>query len=106
MHVSLRNNNYFRSITPTEYIPEGNLIWIESFKDAYYTIQVEGPFVIEEGWGPIWFGAPNQNKPDHDYVRLVSTVSGEIRRVCYGSFLHETYYVMNEEKLCIDVETK
>ena len=102
----LRFNDDFRSITPNEFIEEGNLVWIERFKDAYYNVEVLGPFVIEDGWGPVWFGSPNQNSPDQDHVRLVSTITGDIRRVTYGSFLNETFYVMNEEKLCTDVETK
>ena len=103
--MNLRDNADFRSITPTEFIPEGTLVWTERFIDAYYNEQVEGPFVIEEGWGPIWFGSPNQNKPDKDFVKLVSTITGEVRRVTYGSFLATSFYVMNEEKLCTDVET-
>ena len=102
----LRGNNDFRSISPNEFIEEGNLVWIERFCDAYYNTEVEGPFVIQEGWGPIWFGSPNQNSPDKDYVRLVSTITGETRRVTYSSFLAASFYVMNEEKLCIDVETQ
>ena len=104
--MNLRSNDNFRSITPTEFIPEGTLVWTERFVDAYYNEEVEGPFVIEEGWGPIWFGSPNQNKPDKDFVKLVSTITGEVRRVTYGSFLATSFYVMNEEKLCTDVETK
>ena len=104
--MTLRNNKDFRSITPNEYISEGNLVWIERFKDAYYNIEVEGPFVIVEGWGPLWFGSPNQNSPrPKEYVKLVSTITGESRRVTHGHFLSETYYIMNEERLCTDVET-
>ena len=102
----LRFNDDFRTISPSEFIEENTLVWIERFKDAYYNVEVEGPFVIEEGWGPVWFGSPNQNSPDSDYVSLVSTITGDVRRVTYGSFLAATFYVMNEEKLCIDVETK
>ena len=104
--MQLKGNQDFRSITPTEYIPEGNLVWVEQNHEVYFDIEVEGPFVIEEGWGPIWFGTANQNKPDQDYVKLVSTVTGEIRRVTYGSFLHQTFYIINEEKLCTDAEIK
>ena len=101
----LKYNDDFRPITPNEFIEEGTLVWTERFKDAYYNVEVEGPFVIEEGWGPIWFGSPNQNKPDSDFVKLVSTITGEVQRVTYGSFLATTYYVMNEERLCTDAET-
>lgn len=104
--MTLRDNKDFRSITPTEFIPEGTLVWSEGIVDAYYTVGIEGPFVIEEGWGPVWFGSPNQNKPKCDYVTLVSTITGEVWRVSYGSFLNTTFYVMNEERLCTDVETK
>ena len=104
--MNLRSDDNFRSITPTEFIPEGTLVWTERFIDGYYNEEVEGPFVIEEGWGPIWFGSPNQNKPDKDFVKLISTITGEVRRVTYGSFLATSFYVMNEEKLCTDVETK
>lgn len=103
---SLRDNEDFRSITPTEFIPEGTLVWSERFADAYYNVAVEGPYVIEEGWGPIWFGSPNQNKPKSDFVTLISTINGEVWKVTYGTFLNTTFYVMNEERLCTDVETK
>ena len=102
----LKHNDDFRSISPNEFIEEGNLVWIERFKDAYYNVEVVGPFVIEDGWGPVWFGSPNQNSPDQDHVRLVSTITGATRRVTYGSFLNETFYVMNEEKLCTDADPK
>ena len=102
----LRFNEDFRTISPNEFIEEGTLVWSERFRNAYYDVEVEGPFVIEEGWGPIWFGSPNQNTPDKDYVKLVSTITGEVRRVTYGSFLSTSFYVMNEEKLCTDVETQ
>ena len=103
----LRNNEDFRSITPNEYIPEGNLVWIERFKDAYYNIEIKGPYVIKEVWGPSWFGSKNMNtsRPTK-FVKLLSTVTGEVREITHGHFLSETFYVMNEERLCIDVETK
>ena len=104
--MQLRDNEDFRSITPTEFLPEGTLVWSERFADAYYNVAIEGPYVIEEGWGPIWFGSPNQNKPKCDFVKLVSTITGETWRVTYGTFLNTTFYVMNEEKLCTDVEVK
>ena len=104
--MKLHGNDDFRSITPTEFIPEGTLVWSERFADAYYNVAIEGPYVIEEGWGPIWFGSPNQNKPKSDFVRLVSTITGEVWHVTYGTFLNTTFYVMNEEKLCTDVETR
>ena len=102
----LKNNQDFRSITPTELLPEGTLVWSERFADAYYNVAIEGPYVIEEGWGPIWFGSPNQNKPKCDFVKLVSTITGEVWHVTYGSFLNTTFYVMNEERLCTDAEMK
>ena len=55
----LKYNDDFRYISPNEYIEEGTLVWIERFKDAYYNVEVLGPFVIEEGWGPVWFGPKN-----------------------------------------------
>ena len=102
----LRFNDDFRSITPNEFISEGTLVWSERFTDAYYNVAVEGPYVIEEGWGPIWFGSPNQNKPDADFVKLISTITGAVWEVSYGTFLNTTFYVMNEEKLCIDADPK
>ena len=104
--MQLHGNDDFRSITPTEFIPEGTLVWSERFADAYYNVAIEGPYVIEEGWGPIWFGSPNQNKPKSDFVKLVSTITGEVWHVTYGTFLNTTFYVMNEERLCTDVEIK
>ena len=104
--MELRGNDDFRSITPTEFIPEGTLVWSERFADAYYNVAIEGPYIIEEGWGPIWFGSPNQNKPKSDFVKLVSTITGEVWHVTYGTFLNTTFYVMNEEKLCTDAEIK
>ena len=102
----LKNNLDFRSVTPTEFLPEDTLVWSERFVDAYYNTAIEGPFIVEEGWGPVWFGSPNQNKPDSNYVSLVSTITGEVWQVTYGTFLNTTFYVMNEERLCIDVERK
>ena len=104
--MQLRGNKDFRSITPNEFIPEGTLVWSERFVDAYYTIGIEGPYVIEEGWGPIWFGSPNQNKPKCESVKLISTISGEEWHVTHGTFLNTTFYVMNEERLCTDVEIR
>ena len=102
----LRNNKDFRSITPNEFVPEGTLVWLERNNVRNDTI-VEGPFIIEEGWGPIWFGSPNGNKrQSKDRVKILSTVTGSVEDVTWGSFLFTTYYVMNEEKLCTDVETQ
>ena len=103
------HNSNFRSVTPNEYFGNSTLVWIERTQLCAIqgtVTEVEGPFFVEEGWGPRWFGPANQNAPNKDYVRLVSTITGETRRVTYGSFLHQTFYVMNEEKLCTDVETK
>jgi len=106
MKNSLRYNEDFRSITPNEYIEEDTLLWVEREVDAYYNVEVEGPFVIQNGWGPIWFGPKNCNNPQpKGYVQIVSTITGESRRVTHGNFLFETYYVMNEERLCTDAET-
>ena len=103
----LRHNSDFRSISPQEYIEGGNLVWIERFIDAYYTVEVLGPYVILEGWGPAWFGPKNMNNPrPRKYVRIMSTITGDVRDITHGHFLNETFYVMNEEKLCTDVETK
>lgn len=102
----LMHNDDFRSISPNEFIEEGTLVWVERFIDAHYNVEIEGPYIIEEGWGPIWFGSPNQNSPDSDFVKLISTINGEVRKINYGSFLASTFYVMNEERLCTDVEIK
>ena len=102
--MKLNGNPDFRSISPNEFVPEGTLVWCERNNYSNETI-IEGPFVIEEGWGPIWFGSPNQNSPDGECVLLVSTITGRVSRVYWSSFLAATYYVMNEEKLCTDAET-
>ena len=107
MNNSLRDNEDFRSITPNEYIPKGNLVWIERFIDVNYNIEIDGPYVIKEGWGPDWFGPKNMNNPRPDkVVRLVSTITGESRRVTHGHFLSETFYVMNEARLCTDMDLR
>ena len=105
MRFELRDNPQYRSITPNEYLEEGTLVWIESFADAYYNVQVEGPFLIIDGWGPLWFGTANQNKPNGKHVVLHSTLTGEQRQISWHSFLNETLYVL-QEGLCTDVETK
>ena len=104
--MQLNNNPNFRSITPNEFVEEGTLVWIERNSHSGDVVE-EGPHFIENGWGPIWFGSPNGNKRDTtDKVKLVSTITGLVEDVTWGSFLFTTYYVMNEEKSCIDVETK
>lgn len=104
--MQLNNNPDFRSISPNEFVEGGTLVWSERSSHNNEPI-IEGPHVILEGWGPIWFGSPNGNKRNSDNrVRLVSTVTGAVEDVTWGSFLFTTYYVMNEEKLCIDVATK
>ena len=104
--MKLNNNLNFRSITPNEYIEEGTLVWVERNRHNNDSV-VHGPYVIEDGWGPIWFGPPNGNKMHSKFkVKLVSTITGLVEDVTWGSFLFTTYYVMNEERLCIDVETK
>ena len=104
--MKLTGNENFRSITPNEFVPEGTLVWSERNRYDNEPV-VEGPYVIEEGWGPIWFGSPNGNKSDsNNCVRIVSTVTGYVENITWASFLFTTYYVINEEKLCTDVETK
>lgn len=104
--MKLHGNPSFRSVTPNEFVPEGTLVWCERNRHNNEPI-IEGPFVIEEGWGPIWFGPPNGNKRhSNNKVKLISTITGGVEDVTWGSFLFTTYYVMNEEKLCTDVETK
>ena len=104
--MRLHRNPDFRSITPNEFIEEGTLVWVERNRHNNDRV-VQGPFIIEEGWGPIWFGPPNANKMHtNNKVRLVSTITGIVEDVTWGSFLFTTYYVMREEKLCTDVETK
>jgi len=101
----LHKNKDFRSISPNECLPEGTLVWTERSQHNNEPI-VEGPYVIEEGWGPIWFGSPNGNKRNsRNRVKLVSTITGFVEDVTWASFLFTTYYVMNEERLCTDVET-
>lgn len=100
----LFKNKDFRSISPNEYIEAGTLVWIEKNTHTNETI-VDGPFVIEEGWGPVYFGERNKLNPKGKYVKLVSTVTGDVELVSQGAFLFCTYYVMNEERLCTDVET-
>lgn len=104
--MRIHKNPDFRSISPNEFIPEGTLVWIE-LNNLQNETFVEGPFVIEDGWGPIWFGSPNQNKmPNKEGVKLVSTITGDVTFVTWSSFLFSTYYVMNEERLCTDAEIK
>ena len=100
----LHKNKDFRSISPNEFVPAGTLVWTEISSHGNEPI-VEGPYVIEEGWGPIWFGSPNGNSREAKYrVKLVSTITGDVENVTWGCFLFTTYYVMNEERLCTDVE--
>ena len=81
-------------------------MWIERNKHNNEST-VEGPYIVEDGWSPIWFGPPNGNKMHaNNKVKLVSTITGLVEDVTWRSFLFTTYYVMNEEKLCIDVEIK
>tara|TARA_R110001599_G_scaffold234783_1_gene433964 strand:- start:161 stop:499 length:339 start_codon:yes stop_codon:yes gene_type:complete len=104
-NVKLRSKD-FRSISPNEYIEENTLVWVQR-NDHFNEEIVEGPFVIESGWGPLWFGSPNENKPkSKSGVKLISTVSNDEEIVTWRSFLFTTYYVINEGKLCIDVEMK
>lgn len=105
-NMKLHNTQDFRSISPNEYIEEGTLVWLHR-NDHFNGEVVLGPYVIEDGWGPIWFGSPNENKPSSTSgVKISSTISRDTEIVTWRSFLFTTYYVMNEEKLCIDAETK
>ena len=104
--MNLRDTKQFRPITPAEYVQEGTLIWIESFRNAYYDVEVQGPFMVIDGRGPSWFGSPNQNNPrSNSFVMLYSADTGDNRKITWGSFLNESFFVMLEET-CIDVETK
>lgn len=104
--MQLNNNPNFRSITPNEYVPGGTLVWTERSSHGNEPI-VEGPFIIHEGWGPIWFGSANGNKRDTSQrVELIDPNGGDIEHVTWGSFLFTSFYVINEEESCIDVEIK
>ena len=106
-NISITNNRDFRTITADEFIEEGTLVWVERNILRTGELQVTGPFVIESGWGPIYFGSPNQNKPNSkNKVKLLNTITGDVEFVSWRSFLFTTYYVMNEERLCTDVEIK
>ena len=103
----LKYNDNFRYLSPNEHAEAGTLVWIERFKDAYYNVEVVGPFVIQEGWGPQWFGDKNEIKgASKKRVSIGCTHTGRTYRVTHANFLNECYYVINEEKVCIDVETK
>ena len=98
-------NKVFRSISPNEYIEEGTLVWIERNGHSN-NLSFTGPYILEEGWGPLWFGSPNENKPNSKSgVKLIDTVTGDIDIVTWRSFLFTTYYIAKEQ-LCTDVETK
>lgn len=81
------------------------MVWTVRFKDAYYNEVVEGPFIVIKGWGPIWFGSAKQNNPLEDFVELLSTATGYIDKITWGSFLHTTFYIIKEKK-CTSAETK
>ena len=105
--ISMINNKDFRNISPNEYIEEGTLVWTERNTLRTGEIVVAGPYVVENGWGPIFFGSPNENKPQtNSKVKLICTNTGDIESVSWRSFLFTTFYVINEERLCTDVETK
>ena len=108
--MRLHSNPDFRSISPNESVKKGTLVWLERTESCPvgtgFLHKVQGPFVITDGWGPSWFGSTKSNNPSKDYVKLVSTNTGYEHYVTFGSFLYETYYIIDEEKLCIDAETK
>ena len=105
--MQLNGNPEFRSITPNEYVPGGTLIWSERNSHNGNDHIVEGPFIIHEGWGPIWFGSANGNKRDTTQrVELIDPDGGAVQHVTWGSFLFATFYVINEEESCTDAETK
>ena len=98
--MRLMGNSNFVTIDHTDWLEENQLIWIErtdSCPIQGYITKVKGPFVVINGWGPMFFGHPSRNNPDKHYVKLICTNTGEERRVTYGSFLHETYYVISED---------
>jgi hypothetical protein len=105
-NVKLSENRVFRSISPNEYVKMGDLVWIETTDQITFDSKVEGPYFIADGWGPEWFGSPHQNSKKCGFVLLQSAEARYDHYVTHGSFLNNTYYVMNEEKLCTDAETK
>ena len=105
--MKLMSNKDFRSITPNEFVEKGTLVWMERTMLRTGEPYVIGPYVLESDWGPIYFGHANQNNPKiKSKVKLLSTIDGDVEFVSHRSFLFTTYYIINEEKLCTDVETK
>ena len=104
--MKLRKNIKFRSISPNEYVKKGGLVWIETTDRITMDSIVNGPYFIVEGWGPAWFGSPNQNKKERGFALLCSTDKAYDHYVTHESFLNNTYYTINEETQCTDVETK
>ena len=96
--MRLHNNVNFRSISPNEYIQEGNLVWVETTDPVTMAPKVEGPYFVTKGWGPEWFGSPNQNSKDCGFVLLQSAETNYDHYVTHRSFLNNTYYTINEEK--------
>lgn len=94
--MQLNNNPDFRSITPNEYVPGGTLVWTERNTHNNGLI-IEGPFIIHEGWGPIWFGSANANKRETTQrVELIDTDGGDVQYVTWGSFLFTSFYILKE----------
>ena len=91
--------NKFRSLSPNEYIEEGTLIWMERNSNVNNAPIFTGPYILESGWGPVWFGSPNENKPESkSRVKLIDTINGDINVVTWRSFLFTTYYIIDGDK--------
>ena len=104
--MKFRGNKDFRSITPNEFITKGTLVWMERTMLRTGEPYIIGPYVLESDWSPDLFGPANQSTKTKSKVKLLSTIDGDVEFVSWRSFLFTTYFVMNEEKLCIDVETR
>lgn len=100
--MNLMHNPEFRSISPNEHIPKDTLVWIEDTGLQNET-RIFGPFIVLDGWGPQWFNKVQAPGPVGE-VQLLDSETGTINAVSYGSFLFETYYVINEETQCIDAK--
>ena len=92
--MNLMHNPEFRSISPNEHIPKDTLVWIENTGLQNET-RIFGPFIVLDGWGPQWFD--KESAPEDGKVQLLDSETGTVNIVNYGSFLFETYYVINKE---------